>query len=88
MGGGRGGRDFAAIKKAKEAEKKAKAEAKKNKKMGIKTKEGEERKDEEKPPFSLENIDIEVTRGSLTCVVGTVGSGKVSCPLCLTRSPF
>lgn len=80
MGGGqgRGGRDYAGIKKKKEEEKKAKSEAKSRKKKGLapEVKETEEKKD--KAPFSLEGIDIDIARGSLTCVVGTVGSGKVS----------
>lgn len=103
MGGGsaRGGRDWAGEKKKKQAAKQAKADKKKNKK-GTDTPDSpldEEKKDairdEDKPPFSLQGIDIEIARGSLTCIVGSVGSGKVrkrfdqqpTCKLALTRSP-
>lgn len=80
MGGGqgRGGRDYEGIKKKKEEAKKAKSEAKSRKKKGLEPEVKEEEIKKDKPPFSLEGIDIEIARGSLTCVVGTVGSGKVS----------
>ena len=82
MGGGsaRGGRDWAGEKKKKQEAKLAKAEAKSRKgKKGEETPElvKEEEKESEKPPFALRDIDIEIARGSLTCIVGTVGSGKV-----------
>lgn len=71
-GGGRGGRDFAAIKAKKEKEKQEKKEAKKRKQKGLPepSKDLELEKKDEKPPFSLNGIDIEIQKGSLVCVVG------------------
>ncbi|KAG8869673.1 hypothetical protein FRB97_000807 [Tulasnella sp. 331] len=78
-GQGRGGRDYAAIKAKKKAEALAKKEAKERKKSGLPVKtEAEKEKKEDKAPFELRDINIEIERGTLTCIVGTVGSGKSS----------
>ena len=66
-------------KKEKAAEKKILRDVAKRKKKGIAEPEVEvvEEKSNEKPPFELRDIDIVIPRGSLVCIVGSVGSGKV-----------
>lgn len=87
-GGGRGGKDRVGDKAKKQAASKAKKDAK------LRAKNGEsptdevpelEYKEEEKPPFQLLDIDISIPRGGLTCVVGTIGSGKVR-PSCFCQA--
>ncbi|KAG8979667.1 hypothetical protein FRB94_011257 [Tulasnella sp. JGI-2019a] len=81
-GQGRGGRDYAAHKAKKKAEALAKKEAKERKKKGLPPKSaeemGKEKEKDDKAPFELRDIDVDIQRGSLTCIVGTVGSGKSS----------
>lgn len=81
-GGGRGGKDRVGAKAKKAAAAKAKKEAKLAKKGGKVNDETEalpklDFKEAEKPPFQLRDIDISLPRGGLTCVVGSIGSGKV-----------
>lgn len=103
--GGRGGKDRVAEKAKKAAAAKSKKETKiKQKGATGKAAAGDETEDvpnlafeePEKPPFQLRDVDISIPRGGLTCVVGTIGSGKVrplAVPLCpraarrLTRLP-
>lgn len=49
-----------------------------NETQQIKKNEKEEEKKLQEKPFRLENISLAVPKGSLLCVVGTVGSGKSS----------
>jgi ATP-binding cassette subfamily C (CFTR/MRP) protein 1 len=80
-GGGRGGKDYEAIRKKKAEEKRRKKEEKERKKKGlpkVEKGEGEGEKGEEKEPFGLRDIDLDVKRGDLVCIVGEVGSGKSS----------
>lgn len=86
-GQGRGGRDYEAIKKKKKEEKERKKINKERRKKGLEPLESEEemkkrkgKEGGEKEPFSLRGIELEVERGALVCIVGSVGSGKVIIP--------
>lgn len=83
------GQDWGAKKAKKVQEAKYKKELKEAKKKGLPpppapSNEDEDDKDD-KPPFELRGINVAIPRGSLTCIVGTVGSGKVR-PEFLMRS--
>lgn len=84
-GQGRGGRDYEAIKKKKAEEAKQKKEDKQRKKTGLPKldRSGKVDDKDKKAPFSLKDIDFNVKRGSLVCIVGSVGSGKVCSSLFL-----
>lgn len=66
---------FAKDRKAMAEKKKAKKAAKLRQKKGLPPLE-DTKKEDEGVPFQIRNINLQIPRGSLVCVVGRIGSGK------------